>query len=199
MHSLNEHQTQGRFDRRVDLRQLEVGRRVQDTKHLMDFDQHMKKTPTRGYDVFIRNNYSDNLEGETPFKKRKVLDTTWNGLSGHEKAVDSAQADEENASYKDNVEGENFPEFLQRQGREVTRRLQKRRASTMSDRFRVVQKSIQEIIHSSVFNAGLQLHDYSTGIKKELMRIDLTRDEVRSKLTAVLHYDHEVVQNTTDK
>ena len=54
----------------------------------------------------------------------------------------------------DDYNGENYPEFLRRQSMQATGDAFKKRNQYTSDRRRAVERSIQEMIGHSVFEAG---------------------------------------------
>ena len=97
--ALSDHLQRGHSDRRSEVASQSkdgsnpISKRA---RNLVNFDSRLKGVPLRGYDIFVRSNYHDGLEGDTTFGKRKSLDARWNALSYDEKQVYGRAAATEN-------------------------------------------------------------------------------------------------------
>jgi hypothetical protein len=82
-------------------------------KNLIAFDSRMRRRAARGYDVFVKNNFHNGLEGEGTFGKRKTLDLRWRALTDAEKDTYRQQADAENEEAEQH-DDEDYPQFVNR-------------------------------------------------------------------------------------
>ncbi len=82
-------------------------------RNILALDAKLKRQRVRGYDVYVRTNFTDELEGDSTFARRKLLDGKWKALSEAEKASYNAIAEAEDAEDLDH-ENDNFVEFLAR-------------------------------------------------------------------------------------
>ena len=48
----------------------------------MNFHERVQRTKNRGIDMFVRATYSNELEGDHVFDKRKKVDERWRALTG---------------------------------------------------------------------------------------------------------------------
>ena len=82
-------------------------------RNILALDAKLKRQRVRGYDVYVRTNFTDELEGDSTFARRKLLDGKWKALSEAEKTSYNAVAEAEDAEDLDH-ENDNFVEFLAR-------------------------------------------------------------------------------------
>ena len=121
----------------------------------------------------MRTNYSENLEGDSTFAKSATLRRNWSALSKDEKSAFSAIAQVENEEAKKH-QGEDFVEFCARCRGEGVQLSETQRARHISDKLRAIKVSIDKMINHKVFRSGSQLHEFDCGLRRELIRDDLT-------------------------
>ena len=199
-HCLTDLLFQGHGDRRSEAAAKETGRADplgKRCRNILNFDAKLKRQRTRGYDVFIRTHFHDGLAGNNTFEKRKSLDAQWNSLANAEKYAYNAiaETEEEEEAAHDN---ENFVEFLHRQRQLGEGGKKNKSAKYLNARLRATQRTIQEMINHSVFDAGTALHDFDKGIKPSLVDVSLTLEQARSAYKELFDYDHRPVANPPD-
>ena len=161
--------------------------------NILNLDGKLKRQRVRGYDVFVRSNFSGELEGPCNFTKRKQLDAKWNLLSDVEKASYSSIAEVEDSEEEAHV-NDNFVEFLARSSM-MEGGKKKKSKRWRNARLRAVNRTIQDMLGHSVFDSGTALHDYGTGLKPGLIQSQLNQSEVRKAYKDLFDYDHEPVPN----
>ena len=163
---LTEHCCQRHEDRRSEVAEVQNPKANQRRGAMTLFGQHearSKVTQTRAYDMYIRSNYSSDLDGDSVFQKRKALDLKWKSLSSQDKSAYQHAADAENARVADQV-GESFPEFLARGERESAI-VQHKSDKFMRERYRAVQVTLDAMVNHKVFSSGSGIHDFGNGIR----------------------------------
>ena len=159
--------------------------------NILALESKLKRQTVRGYDVFVRTNFTDELEGDSVFARRKLLDGKWKALSAVEKASYNAIAEAEDAEDADH-ENDTFVEFLVR-----SREAGKKRKSFRyrSSRLRAVRRSFEDIVGHNVFRAGTELHEFDRGLKPCLIQSQMSQPEINSAYKQLFDYDHVPVPN----
>ena len=195
--ALSDHLQRGHSDRRSEVASQSkdgsnpISKRA---RNLVNFDSRLKGVPLRGYDIFVRSNYHDGLEGDTTFGKRKSLDARWNALSYDEKQVygrAAATENQENEKQKD----ENFKQFQARTQGSIESSRKQKTARFMSERLRAVQKTVSDILKHDVFQSGTALHDFDKGLKPSLIRVNSSQKGTIEEYKRSFNYDFRPVDN----
>jgi len=71
----------------------------------------------------------------------------------------------------------------------------KRRKQYAADRFRAIQTTASEMLNHDVFKSGAQLHDFDCGVKRSLMKCDLSQKQASDAGEALFGYDFHPVPN----
>ena len=192
--SLGDHVCTGRLDRRAAVPPDGSGSVAKKVQRAVRFDSRLNTTNTRGIDVYMHAEYSDNLEGDTPFAKSATLRRKWGTLSDDQKAAYSDIASSQNDDAEKH-RGEDYVQFVARCSREGIRPAEKKRGRFTSDRFRAIQVSIQKMMNHKVYRSGAQLHEFDCGVRADLIKSELTGEQVSSMYKDMFHYDHKPVSN----
>ena len=153
--------------------------------------KQLKRQTVRGYDVFVRTNFTDELEGDSVFARRKLLDGKWKALSQVEKGSYNAIAaaeDAEDAEHEDDT----FVQFLAR-SLEGGKKLKSSRHRNA--RLRAVRRSIQDMVAHNVFSSGAELHEFDRGLKPCLVQSHMAQPAIRQAYKDLFDYDHVPVAN----
>ena len=194
--ALVDHLQQGRIDRRTEDACHGSGANPtkKKVKRLVKFGNQMTGARLRGYDVFVRTNYHDGLEGNTPFEKRKTLDLAWHRLSPAEKQSYKEAADSEtNEDMQFN--GETFKQFKERMHDSVEASKKRKTKRFLTNKLQAVQKTISDLMNHDVFQSGTELHHFDKGIKPSLIKVKATWKEAAEEYNRSFGYDHLAVPN----
>ena len=186
---LTEHCCQGHSDRRSEAAASKKPNAKQPQSAMARIAGRLKVTQVRGYDMYSRSNFSDSLEGNTIFEKRKSMDLKWKALSENEKNGYKNAAAAENARVAERG-NETFPEFLARMEREPVV-VRSNNLKHLRERFKSVHNSLDEIVNHDVYSAGSRMHDFSHGIRPEIIETDWTRQQAHEECRRLFDYDHK--------
>ena len=193
---LGEHLLQGHADRRSQLAAHDLSSATgKHIKQVTAFDGKLDRRKIRAYDMFIRKNFHEGLEGDSTFQKRKVLDARWKSLLDHQKHVYNRMAEDENDE-AEKFQDEDFVGFIARQHGEAQKHKQTQRYH--NERLRAVQCSIQKIVNHELFDAGTAMHSFDKGIKPGLVLADRSLQQVSSDYKDIFAYDFNAVPNPGD-
>jgi len=183
---LTEHCCDGHEDRRSELargQNPKAAVRAQ-ASNIASHEAKSKLKTVRGYDMYVRSNYTSDLEGATVFEKRKALDVSWKALGDVDKAAYQQAAYNENERLAQN-HGEDFPAFVARTAQCVA----PGRHVMLRERFQAIQVTLDKLMRHPVFSSGAAMHDFSHGFKSDLIATNMTREQVRTQASQSFGYD----------